>query len=112
LSSRNGGGPSKRGDETVTAELEWSEAGVVEEGKMATYISKKTEWREVGGQPPLPCTPPRIKTGDEIHLPFRVASVYQSVTANCIRASVLADTTHEWCQEIECHRDPSNCTLR
>jgi len=27
------GGPSKWGDETVTAELEWSEAGVVEEGE-------------------------------------------------------------------------------
>jgi len=41
---------------------------------MATNISKKTGRREVGGQPPLPCTPLRIRTGDEIHLPLRVAA--------------------------------------
>ena len=60
---------------------------------MATYISKKTGRREVGGQPPLPCTPPRIRTGDEIHLPFRVAYGLASW-------QILHD---EWCQEIECN---------
>ena len=61
-----------------------------EEGKMATYISKKTGRREVGGQPP-----PRIRTGDEIHLPFPICD-------RQLHGLASWQIIHEWCQEIEC----------
>jgi len=83
------GGPSKQGDEIVTAELEWSEAGVVEEGKMATYIVRKPGGGKWVVSPPSPALPQESEQETRSTFVFGL----RQFTTNCIRASVLADTT-------------------